>query len=112
RVNGLSVVYLGTEPSNLYRSEDNGATWQGFPSLLEVPRQPTWSFPPRPWTSHVRWITLHPADPATIYVGIELGGVIRTRDGGQTWDDRKPEGQHDAHALATHPAAPDRVYEA
>lgn len=112
RVNGTSVVYLGTEPSNLYRSEDNGLSWREYPTLLEVPSQPNWSFPPRPWTSHVRWIALHPADPATIYVGIELGGVIRTRDGGKTWDDHKPEGQADAHALATHPAAPDRVYEA
>jgi hypothetical protein len=37
---------------------------------------------------------------------------MRTRDGGQTWEDRKPGSQPDAHALATHPAAPDRVYEA
>jgi photosystem II stability/assembly factor-like uncharacterized protein len=49
---------------------------------------------------------------ATIYVGIELGGVMRTRDGGQSWKDHKPGAQPDAHALATHPAAPDRVYEA
>jgi hypothetical protein len=35
-----------------------------------------------------------------------------TRDGGATWEDRKPGSQPDAHAIATHPAAPDRVYEA
>jgi hypothetical protein len=33
RVRGKSVVYAGTEPSNLYRSEDDGATWQAFPAL-------------------------------------------------------------------------------
>jgi len=38
--------------------------------------------------------------------------VMVTRDGGATWEDRKPGSQHDAHAIATHPAAPDRVYEA
>lgn len=112
QVNGASVVYLGTEPSNLFRSENNGETWQDFPALLDLPSRPTWSFPPRPWTSHVRWIALHPTDPATIYIGIELGGVMRTRDGGQTWEDHKPGAQLDAHALATHPAAPDRIYEA
>ena len=112
RVNGLTAIYAGTEPSNLYRSEDDGRTWETFPRLTELPSTPTWSFPPRPWTSHVRWIAAHPADPETIYAGIELGGVMRSRDGGATWEDRKPGSQHDSHALATHPAAVDRVYEA
>jgi photosystem II stability/assembly factor-like uncharacterized protein len=112
RVNGRSVVYAGTEPSMLYRSEDDGNTWQPSPTLTELPSAPTWSFPPRPHTHHVRWIAFHPADPAIIYVGIELGGVMITRDGGRTWEDRKPGSQYDAHAIATHPAAPNRVYEA
>jgi photosystem II stability/assembly factor-like uncharacterized protein len=112
RVNGRSVVYAGPEPSRLLRSEDDGATWQDFPALGKLPSAPTWSFPPRPYTHHTRWIALHPADPETLYVGIELGGVMVTRDGGQTWEDRKPGSQFDAHAIATHPAAPDRVYEA
>ena len=112
RGNGLAAIYAGTEPSNLYRSQDDGMTWETFPRLIELPSAPTWSFPPRPWTSHVRWITAHPIDPETVYVGIELGGVMRSRDGGATWEDRKPGSQHDSHALATHHAAPDRVYEA
>jgi hypothetical protein len=35
-----------------------------------------------------------------------------TRDGGATWEDRKPGAQDDAHAIAIHPEAPERVYEA
>jgi photosystem II stability/assembly factor-like uncharacterized protein len=112
RPGGRSAVFAGTEPGALFRSEDGGRTWQGFPRLGELPSAPTWSFPPRPWTHHARWIAFHPSDPATIYVGIELGGVMCARDGGATWEDRKPGSQHDAHAIATHPAAPDRVYEA
>ena len=50
------AVYAGTEPSALYRSDDGGETWHELESLLELPSRPTWSFPPRPWTSHVRWI--------------------------------------------------------
>lgn len=112
RARGQSVVYIGTEPSNLYRSEDDGETWQPFPQLPALPSAPTWSFPPRPWTHHVRWIALHPSDPRLLFVGIELGGVMCSRDGGETWEDRKPGSYHDSHALATHPAAPGRVYEA
>jgi len=112
RIDGQSVVYAGTEPSMLFRSQDDGETWQPSPALTALPSVPTWSFPPRPDTHHVRWIGLHPTDPTILYAGIELGGVMITRDGGSTWEDRKPGSQADAHAIATHPAAPDRVYEA
>src|SRR5689334_1530792 len=54
--NGHRAIYAGTEPSNLYRSLDGGATWCDFPSLPALPSAAEWSFPPRPWTSHVRWI--------------------------------------------------------
>ena len=108
---GVSAVYAGTEPSNLYRSENGGRTWQLLPALRRLPSEPGWSFPPRPWTHHVRTIALHPADPDSIFVGIELGGVMRSSDGGATWVDHNPQAHSDAHQLLTHPLAPDRVYE-
>lgn len=112
RVNGQSVVFAGTEPSALFRSEDDGASWQELSTLRELPSAPTWSFPPRPWTSHVRWIALSWSDPDLLFAGIELGGVMRSTDGGRTWEDRKPGSYHDAHAILTHPTAAERVYEA
>jgi photosystem II stability/assembly factor-like uncharacterized protein len=84
-----SAVYVGTEPANLYRSEDDGQTWEHFPALPKLPSSSTWSFPPRPWTHHTRCITAHPDDPSLVFVGVELGGVMRTTDGGETWEDRK-----------------------
>jgi photosystem II stability/assembly factor-like uncharacterized protein len=111
-VDALSVVYAGTEPSNLYRSEDDGRTWEALVALRDVPSAPSWSFPPRPWTSHVRAIALHHRDPGILFAGIELGGVMRSLDRGATWEDRKSGSYPDSHALATHPLALDRVYEA
>lgn len=101
-----------TEPSNLYRSEDAGHSWQRLPALRELPSVPGWSFPPRPWTHHVRTIALHPSDPGWLAVGIELGGVMRSSDGGATWADHNPQAHSDAHQLLTHPLASDRLYEA
>jgi photosystem II stability/assembly factor-like uncharacterized protein len=112
RVDGTGVVYAGTEPSNLYRTDDDGRSWQDFPRLPELPSAPGWSFPPRPWTSHVRWIAPHHHDPELLFAGIELGGVMRSTDGGRTWEDRKPNSYHDSHAVLTHQHAPGRVYEA
>jgi len=111
-VDGRSVVYAGTEPSNLYRSLDGGRAWHLLPALRELSSEPRWSFPGRPWTHHVRTIALHSTDPHCLVVGIELGGVMRTTDGGATWTDHNPQAHSDAHQLLTHPLAPDRVYEA
>ncbi len=54
------AVYAGTEPSRLFRSDDRGESWRELAGLLEQPSRPSWSFPPRPWTSHVRWIAPSP----------------------------------------------------
>jgi photosystem II stability/assembly factor-like uncharacterized protein len=105
-------VYAGTEPSRLFRSDDGGKSWRELEALLELPSRPTWSFPPRPWTSHVRWIAPSPHDADLILVGIELGGLMRSTDGGESWQDHRPGAQRDVHSLAWHPRAKQRAYEA
>src|ERR671911_2257188 len=105
------AVYAGAEPSRLFRSDDRGESWRELDGLLELPSRPTWSFPPRPWTSHVRWIAPNPHDAQLVLVGIELGGVMRTTDGGATFSDHRPGAQLDCHCLAWHPTAPGRAYE-
>src|SRR5262245_50359505 len=106
------AVYAGTEPSALYRSDDGGATWRELESLLELPSRPTWSFPPRPWTSHVRWIAPSPHEAELVLVGIELGGLMRSTDRGETWADHRPGAQRDVHSLAWHPNVAGHAYEA
>lgn len=112
RAGGLGVVYAGTEPSALYRSEDGGETWDDLAALRALPSAPTWSFPPRPYTSHVRAIACDPHEPGRVYVAIEAGALVRSTDGGRTWIDRVPSGPWDSHTLATHRLAPGRVYSA
>jgi photosystem II stability/assembly factor-like uncharacterized protein len=106
------AVYAGTEPSALFRSDDGGETWRELTALLELPSRPTWSFPPRPWTSHVRWIAPNPHDADLLLVGIELGGLMRSTDGGASWQDHRPGAQRDVHSLAWHPQVVGRAYEA
>jgi len=106
------AVYAGTEPSRLFRSDDDGASWRELTGLLELPSRPTWRFPPRPWTSHVRWIAPSPHDADLLLVGIELGGLMRSTDGGESWQDHRPGAQRDVHSLAWHPRVKGRAYEA
>lgn len=107
-----SVIYVGTEPTSLYRSENGGDTWQDLKSLRELPSAPDWHFPPRPFTSHARWITPDPQLPGHLFVAIEAGALVRSFDGGQTWEDRQPDGPLDTHTLLMHPLAPGRLYSA
>src|SRR5712691_2503020 len=106
------AVYAGTEPSRLFRSDDGGVSWRELEALRELPSRPTWSFPPRPWTSHVRWIAPSPHEADLLLVGIELGGLMRSSDGGASWQDHRPGAQRDVHSLAWHPRVEGRAYEA
>jgi photosystem II stability/assembly factor-like uncharacterized protein len=106
------TVYAGTEPSTLFVSRDGGASWRELEGLKNLPSAPTWSFPPRPWTSHVRAIALSYEDPNLVVAGIELGGVMRSPDGGESWEDQRPGAYADCHNLAAHAAAPETLYEA
>jgi hypothetical protein len=106
------VVYAGTDPSALYRSDDGGERWRELAGLRSLPSAPTWSFPPRPQTSHVRQILPHPVRKRWLAVCIEAGALVRSFDGGDTWIDRVDGGPRDTHTLRTHPHTPDRLYSA
>ncbi len=106
------TVWAGTEPSAIYRSDDGGGSWREQPGLRDLPSAPTWSFPPRPYTSHVRWIQLDPHAPERVLASIEAGGVMRSEDGGETWLDRQRDTPRDAHGLAMHAGVPARVHAA
>lgn len=89
---GYGVVYAGTEPSAIFCSEDGGDTWQEFEGIQNLPSKPLWSFPPRPHTSHVRWLGIHPIDTDQLFAAIEFGAFLRSFDGGEYWEDRKFNG--------------------
>jgi hypothetical protein len=105
------ALYAGTEPSRVFVARDGGA-WAELEALQDIPSRPRWSFPPRPWTHHVRSIAPDPHDAARLLVGIELGGVMASEDGGATFSDHRPGAKRDAHCLAWHPRAEGVAYQA
>jgi hypothetical protein len=105
------TLYAGTEPSRLFACRD-GEAWAELEALQDIPSRERWSFPPRPWTHHVRWIAPDPHRAERLLVGIELGGLMSTDDGGGTFSDHRPGAKLDAHSLAWHPRAEGRAYQA
>jgi photosystem II stability/assembly factor-like uncharacterized protein len=72
------VILVGTCPSRLFRSEDGGRSWSEAPvrMLQDCPR-----------IMHTRVTTLlaDPFEPATVWAGVEIDGLYRSRDAGRTW---------------------------
>jgi hypothetical protein len=105
------ALYAGSEPSRLFVSRD-GADWTELEALQEIPSRESWSFPPRPWTHHVRWIAPDPQRAERVLVGIELGGLMYSDDGGASFSDHRAGAKRDTHNIAWHSSAPGRAYEA
>jgi photosystem II stability/assembly factor-like uncharacterized protein len=109
---GFGIVYAGTEPSAVFRSDNGGDSWMDLAGLRALPSADTWSFPPRPHTHHVRWIEADVSVADRVFVAIEAGALVRTLDGGRTWRDRVRGAPYDTHTAMTHPRAPGRIYSA
>ncbi len=75
------VMYAGAAPVGLYRSEDGGDTWRKLPSAFDPGHCPM-NFPTR-----TIGIAADASRPDDLYVSLEVSGVIRSTDGGDTWSD-------------------------
>ncbi|MFB5600407.1 MAG: WD40/YVTN/BNR-like repeat-containing protein [Nitrososphaeraceae archaeon] len=91
----FNKVYVGTEPSALYVSNDKCESWERLSDLNNLKSSALWSFPPRPWTHHIRWIEPDINNLNYIFVAIEAGALVKSHDGGRTWIDRIKEGPYD-----------------
>lgn len=103
RVNGRVRVFAGTEPAHLFVSDDLGINWNEMPSLRSVPSVPKWNFPAPPHIGHVKHINFDPEVPTTIYASIEVGGLLRSKDDGASWEEF-PSLYEDVHRLMIHPS--------
>ncbi len=107
------VIYSGIEPVALFRSEDGGDHWQEISTLKELPQsvRKNWWFPQPPHLGHVRNIFVHPDNPSVIYLCIEHGGIARSFDRGQSWEDvSKGIDYLDIHVISNLPKTTDRYY--
>jgi photosystem II stability/assembly factor-like uncharacterized protein len=107
--NGGTRLYLGTEPAHIFCSDDLGRHWRELPAMRSVPSVPKWKFPVPPHIAHTKHIAFAPDDADTVYACIEVGALLRSRDGGESWE--QIDGVYeDVHRLAIHPNDPDRLY--
>jgi photosystem II stability/assembly factor-like uncharacterized protein len=78
------VMYAGYENCEIYRSEDGGQRWRQLPVTVRFP-EVTVAAGSNP-AKRVLRLAANPANPCELYGAIEVGGVIRSLDGGEHWD--------------------------
>jgi photosystem II stability/assembly factor-like uncharacterized protein len=92
------VMVVGTCPSRLFRTEDGGRSWT-------EPKCQIVADCPRIMHTRVTSFASDPAEPETVWAGIEIDGLRRSRDGGRTWEAIGTGiSSRDFHAIAIVPA--------
>jgi photosystem II stability/assembly factor-like uncharacterized protein len=78
------VIYAGTQPGGLFRSSDGAKTWKLVEPLWNAPERPHWmgGGADKPG---IHSICIDPRDSKKMMIGVSVGGVYVTEDGGKTW---------------------------
>jgi photosystem II stability/assembly factor-like uncharacterized protein len=72
------IMLVGTCPSRLFRSADGGGAWKEAAARMR-------SDCPRIISTRVTALCAHPTNAAIVWAGVEIDGVYRSQDGGQSW---------------------------
>ena len=94
-------IYAGLEPVALWVSRDAGEHWEELSALREHPASANWHFYD-PMKPHVRSIAFD-HQGSHLYIGIEVGGVLASRDGGRSFEDKSQGVDEDVHVLQVVP---------
>ncbi len=113
-------AFAGSEPASIHISEDSGKTWRECTEVAQLRDRFRWSLPYSPEAGCVRGFA---GRGSRVYAAVEVGGVLRSDDGGQSW--RLAEGSSgqpnfnrptepmihaDVHSIYVHPSSTELVY--
>ena len=126
------VVFVGTSPVGVCRSDDGGNRWRRVGSSEPMPELCDYSKAPKGVTSRLMRQCFDPINTDRMFGACETNGLIMSEDGGETWRDtsaalvelsvkhenlrskiitpNESEGILDGHAVVETPAKPGVVF--
>ena len=123
------VWFAGSSPIGLFKSEDDGVTWDGVRGFNDSPVLAKWCYnfaPGTPDGTKCHSVQVDPVNPRRVLVGLSGGGLCLSDDAGDSWrpvnsgvamdfappkeDGTEYEYGHDPHDAVIHPANPRRWY--
>src|SRR5919106_6350196 len=96
-------IVVGTGPSSVFKSADGGDSWIDCERLRTLPETIDWTFPRPPHVSHVKGLALCLDDPGLVFGAVEEGWIIRSKNGGESWQNIKEGTEFDSHSVAVMP---------
>jgi photosystem II stability/assembly factor-like uncharacterized protein len=115
------VVYAGTEPSAVFRSDDGGEHFELVRGLWDHPHHKEWGAGAGGAAIHT--VLPHPNEADRALIAMSTGGVYVTDDGCASWrasntgikayfmpDNQFPEFGQCVHKVATHPDRPEQLF--
>ena len=117
------VLWCGTLPGGLFRSDDHGDSWSLVRSLWDDPKRKQWAGGGADLPG-IHSILVDPRNSKRVWIAVSTGGIWFTDDSGESWSQRgngmraeyvPPEMTHDPvaqdiHCLAQCRAAPHRMW--
>jgi hypothetical protein len=117
------VLWAGTIPGGLFKSEDRGASWALNKPLWEAPEREFW-FGGGADQPGIHSISVDPRNSKVITLAVSCGGIWQSEDGGSTWNlggkglwaAYVPPGEEqdlrsqDVHMISRCTAAPDTIW--
>lgn len=114
------LEFAGTEPAGIFVSHNGGESWRACLEVDQLRDKYKWSLPYSPEAGCVRGFAFR---GARAYAAVEVGGVLRSDDSGETWrladgSNGKPDLEGppepfiypDVHSIFVHPFLPNLVF--
>jgi photosystem II stability/assembly factor-like uncharacterized protein len=114
-------LWVGLDSGALAVSRDGGGSFAEVKSFRAIPSAREWRG--RDGEAVVSSIVVHPGPAASLHVAVDVGGVWRSDDGGDSWRScsdgiapnyppsyAHPEAHRGVHRLVSNPARPERLY--